>query len=88
LKESFAHFRSESFFILESMLIFVRGLNFFKSVISLSVNIKFSSEPGVIFDDNFHLSDLVDFAVVKVEFFEVWINKFFLLMEVGFRGLE
>ncbi len=48
------------------------------------VNVELSGEAGVILNDDFHLSDLIDFAVVKVEFFKFGVNEFLLFVEVGF----
>ena len=59
-------------------------LYFLKGVIVLGLDSEMSTEPRVIFNDDLGLSDLVDFAVVKVKLFQEGIDKFFLFMEVSF----
>jgi len=57
-------------------------------MVLFGVNTEFCGKSGVILNDDFDLSDLVDFAVVKVELFKVGVNEFFLFMEVGFGRFE
>lgn len=81
LEEGLAHFGGKGFFILKLPTITSRrGFDLLQGMVLFGVYVVLSSEPRIVFDDDLQLSDLVDFAVVEVDFLQKWIHCLLLFV--------
>lgn len=80
--ECFAHFWRERFLVYFDkpfMWFPIELIVLFQSFEILGIDFIFSCEAGVILDDDLHLSNLVDLAIVEIEFFEDGVDYLLIL---------